>query len=160
MDRVTVDRVGIHLLMVVKDAVSPEGPRANNMPVCQDVAPLGVHDKASGLGVQGWIGVEGAGLAEADGDDIPDDILDGELPLGGVWPQGGEGLQGGFLDELVVVHVEVGGFDVGGVVAGRLLAVQGVTMVFRGPASLEGVEWGGLALGARRGVCAVHVESA
>lgn len=60
----------------------------------------------------------------------------------------------------MVVHVEVGGFDVGGVVAGGLLAVQGVAMVFRGSAGLESVEGGGLALGARRNVCAIHVERA
>lgn len=123
MDRIPVDRIGIDLLVVVEDAVSPEGAGAYDVPVGEDVAPLGVDDEAGGLGVQGGVGVEGAGLAEADGNDVAHDVLDGLLPFGGVGPHGGEGLQDGLLD-VVVAHVEVGGFHVGGVVAGGHFAVE------------------------------------
>lgn len=130
MDGVPVDRVRIHLLVIVKDAIAPEGAGANHMPVGQDIAPLGIHHESCRLGVESRVGVEGAGLAEADGDDVAHDILNGRLPLCRVGPQRGQGLQGGLLDVVVVSHLEIGSFYVGGVVAGRLLAIDRGTVVF------------------------------
>lgn len=50
-------------------------------PVCRCSPLLGVNHEARGLTCQGGIGIEGAGLAEPDGDDVLDNVLDGSLPL-------------------------------------------------------------------------------
>ena len=49
MDRVAVDGVDVALLVVVEYAVADERTGADNVPVGEDVALLGVDDKARRL---------------------------------------------------------------------------------------------------------------
>jgi len=99
VDRIAVNGVDVALFMVVKNAVTPEWARTYNMlyivsvgsrgwwrewaayPVSEYVASLGINDKASSLTGEGGVGVEGACLAEMDGDDVFHDALDHGLPL-------------------------------------------------------------------------------
>lgn len=99
MDWVAVNGVDVALFMVVKNAVTPEWARTYNMlyivsvgsrgwwrewaayPVSEYVASLGINDKASSLTGEGGVGVEGACLAEMDGDDVFHDALDHGLPF-------------------------------------------------------------------------------
>ena len=65
---IAVDRVAIDFLVVVEDDISRKWAGADNMSVGDDQASLGIDNEASGLAGTGGIGIEGAGLAEADGD--------------------------------------------------------------------------------------------
>ena len=70
-----------NLLVVVKDAVAPEGAGTDDVAVGQDVAPLGVHDEAGRLASDSRVGVKRARLAEADRHHVAHHRLDGALPL-------------------------------------------------------------------------------
>lgn len=79
--------------------------------------PLGINNEACRLTGTGNIGIEGAGLTEADGDDTSYHVFDGGLPLGGI---GGLGLvEDG---DLVVFQLALGhkacGLDIGCILAG------------------------------------------
>lgn len=47
VNRISIHWVYVALLMVVKYAVAPEWPSANNMSIRENVSFLGVYDKAS-----------------------------------------------------------------------------------------------------------------
>lgn len=51
------------------------------MSVRENVTPFGVDNKAGGLAGARRVGIEGAGLAEANRDNVTDDALDRGLPL-------------------------------------------------------------------------------
>lgn len=115
---------------------------------------LGIDDEARRLASTGGIGIEGAGLTEADGDDASHHVLDGGLPLSGI---------GGLCliedGDLVVFQVALGsearGLDIGCVLAGRVLAVQGMAELLERSVIGRG---GGLPFGSRGGACAIHSD--
>lgn len=85
-----------------------------------DHAPLlSVDDKTCRFARQGCFRVERRGLAESDGDDIPNDVLNGCLPFGGI----------GLLQRIERRRDHVGVFqvplDIRGVNAGRVDAAVG-----------------------------------
>ncbi len=173
VNRVAIDRIRVDFFVVIEDNEAREGTSTNDVSICDDQAfpyvsmvkewrgVLGgrgclpfcsIYDEARGLASTGGIGIEGACLTEADGDDASYDVLDGGLPLcsiGGLcWIED--------RDPVVVLlglgH-EACGLDVGGVVAGRILAIYSVTELLQG--SIVG--WrGGLPLGSRGRASCVH----
>lgn len=92
MDGVSVHRIGVHLFVVVENAVPPKWTRAHHVSVGEDVPALSIDDETCCFRVEGWVRVEAASLAEADGYDIANHILDGCLPLLAVGPQGRQSL--------------------------------------------------------------------
>ena len=69
------------LFMIIKDTVSPEGTRADNVAICQNIAILSIHDEPGGLAGGGKIGVKRACLAKMYRDHTFDDFFDSRLPL-------------------------------------------------------------------------------
>lgn len=138
---VPIDGIGIDLFVVIEDTIAPKGPRADNVAVRQDVAFLGINDKARGLAGQGRVGVEGAGQAEADGYDVAHHPFDGGLPFGGVGTHGYQSLVWDFLDDVfLLVHHVIVALNVWSIVAGGLLPIDADAgaVVFRRSVAVDG----------------------
>ncbi len=70
-----------YLFMVVKYTVSPEWTRPHDMPICQDVPFLSIHDESCGLARSRRVRVEGTSLAKVYRNHVPHSLLYGSLPL-------------------------------------------------------------------------------
>lgn len=80
MHRVTIDRVGINLLVVIEDDKPPKRPRAHDVSVSKDITALSIDNKPCRLRVQGRVSVKGAGLTKSYRYDIAHNVFNTSLP--------------------------------------------------------------------------------
>ena len=105
-----MDMVYTYLFMIIKNNIPPKRPRANNMPIRQDIPSLRINHKPRRLTTHRQLRIKRARLTIMNRDNALHHILNGSLPLGRIRLRRANGKQAtGIVFVLDIVHRPVRG---------------------------------------------------
>lgn len=100
-----MDMVYTYLFMIIKNNIPPKRPRANNMPIRQDIPSLRINHKPRRLTTHRQLRIKRARLTIMNRDNALHHILNGSLPLGRIRLRRANGKQAtGIVFVLDIVH--------------------------------------------------------